>query len=148
MELSLANELLYFGEDGRLYIAHECEMCEKFPLEDLNSECGECGYSQAELLELKRRVDKMNEAYDFFNIYENDENSFSKGAYLKVTSMKLGGYTDNVVLQDTMDTGVLRDMADLVDKNCYVIFYYDKDEEYDELDSYLLLFDEDDDEED
>lgn len=148
MELSLANELLYFGEDGRLYIAHECEMCEKFPLEDLNSECGECGYSQAELLELKRNVDRLNEAYDFFNIYENDENSFSKGAYLEVSAMKLGDGIDGIELQDTMGTGVLRGMADLVDKDCYVIFYYDKDEEYDELDSYLLFFDEDEGEED
>ncbi len=138
MELSLANELLYFGEDGRLYILHECEMCEKFPLEDLNSECGECGYSQAELLELKRNVDRLNEAYDFFNLYNNDENSFSKGAFLNFSQLKLGNGYDTIVLNDIEDSGKLREMGDLVDKNCYVIFYYDEDEEYDEFDMFIF----------
>lgn len=125
---SQATELLYFGEDGRLYINHECELCKSYPLEDLNEPCSACGYSQAELLELKRNVDNMNESYDFFNIY--NDNSFSKGAFLRVSSIKIGQGLDSITLHDTEHSGRIRSMADLVDKYCYVIFYYDENEEY------------------
>lgn len=126
---SQATELLYFGEDGRLYINHECELCKSYPLEDLNEPCFACGYSQAELLELKRNVDNINEAYDFFNIYKKDSDSFSKGAFLRVSSIKIGQGLDSITLHDPEHSGRIRGMADLVDKYCYVIFYYDKNEE-------------------
>lgn len=140
----MATELLYFGEDGRLYIQHECEMCELHPLEDLNEPCLECGYSQAELLDLQSKVEKQNEAYDFFKVYTNkkEDNPQVKGALLHVQSIVLGEGVDRITLADLENSGKLRDMAGMTDKLCYAIFYWDKEQEVEVLDFTFFLGDE------
>lgn len=137
-------DLLYFGEDGRLYINHECDFCTKYPLEDINETCLECGYSQAELLDLKVKVDKQNEAYDFFKVYTNkkEDNPQVKGALLYVQAVNFGDGYDKIVLSDLEESGKLRDMAEMVQKNIYAVFYYDQNEEDFETFEFDLFFDE------
>lgn len=123
-------ELVYFSEDGRLYLDHDCEMCEKYPIEDLNSECLECGVSRNDLIELESHIANTNRAIDFFNskakISELDVHNTSEvvTAELNLSHVSMGGNDcDKIVFSDFEDTGIVSQFADYIRQDCVVVVY-------------------------
>jgi hypothetical protein len=120
--------LLQFDDDGRLYIDHVCESCMKFPLEDLNEPCLECGYMRSKLIQLEKYMNRANKALDLMAtaIKEDDQDDEIdvREAFLHLKSIKLGGSDmDTMVLVDIDQTDEIRRMADLAEHMVRVIIY-------------------------
>jgi hypothetical protein len=118
--------ILQFDDDGRLYINHHCDICEKFPLENLNEPCLKCGYSQQTLITLERYVNRANKAIDLMGKFigeDADDNIDVREAFLHLSSITLGKGLDEVVFTDIDQTDEIRGLADLAEHMCRVIIY-------------------------
>jgi len=119
--------LLQFDENGRLYINHDCEACKKFPLENLNEACLECGYSRSELIQLEGLVNRANKAIDMMSnaLTEEDGKEIDvREVFLHVKEIRLGGdKPDMIILQDLDMTDGIRDLSDLAEHMVRVIIY-------------------------
>lgn len=121
-----ANELLQFDDNGRLYINHECETCMKFPLENLNEPCLQCGHSQIKLITLEKNVTRVNKALDLMANFLGDdmnEDIDVREAFLHLSGIKLGDGFDEIFFTDLDMTEEIRGLADLADSMCRVIIY-------------------------
>lgn len=116
------NGLLQFDEDGRLYIDHYCETCEKFPLENIDEPCLSCGHSQANIITLEKLVKRANKALDLIGDIDDDGIDVRE-AWLQLSSIKLGNGLDQVVFTDIDMTDEIRKLADLTEHMCRVIIY-------------------------
>jgi hypothetical protein len=119
------NGLLYFEDNGRLNIDHECEMCMKFPLENLNEPCLSCGVSQGELLTLEKNVQRVNKALDLMNKFGLDEEGDVdvREAFLHLSSIQLGDGLDQLLFTDIDQNDEIRGLADLTEHMCTVVIY-------------------------
>lgn len=120
--------IIQFDESGRLYIDHECEMCMKYPLEDLNEPCLACGCSQLSLIQLEKLVNRANKAIDLMgNLVKEDDHDDEidvREAFLHLNGIQLGGgEPDTMILMDIEQTDEIRKMADLADHMVRVIIY-------------------------
>lgn len=121
-------ELVYFTEDGRLELDHDCEMCNEYPLEDMNEPCLNCGYAQVDLLTVIGHIARANRAIDFYNGLNQDEND--KGSVviqstLTLSHVSLGGNDCNkLVFSDYEDSPYLiPSFAPFIHHECDVIIY-------------------------
>lgn len=116
--------MLNFDDSGRLYIDHECEMCEKFPLENLNEPCLNCGHSQYELMALEKYVNRANMAIDMYAPSEDEEIGVKVlEGFVQLSSIKLGKGLDEATLTDIDLTDDIRKWAEFTDHMVRVIIY-------------------------
>ena len=90
--------ILQFDDSGRLWINHECEMCNTFPLEDWNEPCLNCGHSLDELVTLESYVNRANKAIDILaNSVEDVKEIDVRKGFLQLSCIKLGNGFDEVL---------------------------------------------------
>lgn len=120
-------ELVYFGENGRLNLDHDCEMCNEYPVEDMNEPCLACGYAKVDLIEVNNRITETNRAVDFFNAKSKDNNSSVTAIHCELTlsHVSLGGTDcDKIVLSDLNDSEQMVSLfAPFVRHDCEIVVY-------------------------
>lgn len=141
--------LVYFEDNGRIYLNNECEMCFNYPLENLNEPCLACGLTQQELITLEKNIERANKALDLFSKFSDDDDlKNSREAFLHLSGINLGDGLDQVVFTDIDQTDEIRGLADLTEHMVTLVIYptnirhvegdeYYEDEDWDEYDDYI-----------
>ena len=117
--------MIAFDENGKLYINHYCDYCERFPLENLEEKCSGCGFSQLDIITTEQNVNRHNKALDYYRLMGNDDKDVEqRQATLHLTSCILGGDNfDQLVFTDIDETDEIRGLAQFTDQMCQVVIY-------------------------
>lgn len=118
--------ILQFDDHGRLYMNHECDMCFKYPIEDMSEPCLKCGHTQLELITLENKVNRVNKAIDLMAKFIGEDDDVEvdvREAFLHLSGIKLGEGMDEMIFTDVDMTQEIRGLADVVESMCRVIIY-------------------------